>query len=116
MLRVYEAGKKAVEQCRQGLGPVFLECLTYRFRGHVGPDDNLQGNHTDIRPQEEMDSWLQQDPIKRFEDYLLSNNLLAEKKLEAIRREAETEVAQSHAFAKESSLPYQEESRRHVFK
>ena len=34
-------------------GPVFMECMTYRLRGHVGPDDNIQGSHTDIRPEEE---------------------------------------------------------------
>jgi TPP-dependent pyruvate/acetoin dehydrogenase alpha subunit len=116
VLQVFEAGKSATEQCRKGRGPVFIECLTYRFRGHVGPDDNLQGNHTDIRPQEEIESWLQQDPIKRFEDYLLSNDLMTDKELQAIRREAEIEVAQSHSFANESPSPDRKELNRYVFK
>jgi pyruvate dehydrogenase E1 component alpha subunit len=50
VLEVYEAALKAVDLCRQGNGPVFMECKTYRLRGHVGPDDNIQGTHTDIRP------------------------------------------------------------------
>lgn len=116
VLQVYEAGRRAIDQCRQGMGPAFIECLTYRFRGHVGPDDDIQGNHTDIRPQEEIDYWLQQDPIQRFEDYLLSKDLMNEEELEAIRAEAEMEVAQSHSFARESSLPHKEELKRHVFK
>jgi len=63
VLQVFEAGRTAVDQCRKGMGPTFIECLTYRFRGHVGPDDNIQGDHTDIRPRSEVESWLQKDPI-----------------------------------------------------
>jgi len=75
VLQVYEAGQNAVEECREGEGPVFLEFLTYRFRGHVGPDDNIQGSHTDIRPKEEVEEWRKRDPIVIFEKYLLENDL-----------------------------------------
>ena len=43
VLRVFDRAVKAVELCRSGKGSVLIECLTYRFRGHVGPDDNIQG-------------------------------------------------------------------------
>jgi pyruvate dehydrogenase E1 component alpha subunit len=115
VLQVFETARAAVDQCRQGMGPVFIECLTYRFRGHVGPDDNIQGDHTDIRPREEIESWLQKDPIKRFEDYLLSNGLMAKKRLDRINREAEQEVAQAHLFARESSLPERKDLTKYVF-
>ena len=72
VLEVYEAAKRAIDQCREGNGPVFIECLTYRFRGHVGPDDNIQGTHTDIRPREEMEAWLKKDPICRLERQILA--------------------------------------------
>lgn len=115
VLQVFEAGRAAIERCRKGMGPVFIECLTYRFRGHVGPDDNIQGDHTDIRPREEIESWLQKDPIKRFEDYLLSNGLMAKERLDQINREAGQEVAQAHLFARESSLPERKDLARYVF-
>jgi len=89
VLAVYEAGKEAVEQCRSGKGPIFMEFLTYRFRGHVGPDDNIQGSHTDIRPKEEVEEWLRRDPILLFEEYLLDNKLFDIAALENIRKEAE---------------------------
>ena len=76
VLEVYEAAKQAVEKCRKGEGPIFLEFLTYRFRGHVGPDDNIQGTHTDIRPKKEVEEWLEKDPIKNLERYLKDNDLL----------------------------------------
>ena len=116
VLQVFEAGRTAVDQCRKGMGPAFIECLTYRFRGHVGPDDNIQGNHTDIRPREEVESWLQKDPIKRFEDYLLSNGLMAKERLDQINLEAEQEVAEAHLFARESSFPERKDLARYVFK
>lgn len=116
VLGVYEVGKKAIDQCRQGMGPAFIECLTYRFRGHVGPDDNIQGDHTDIRPREEIEAWLQKDPISRFRDYLINNGLMDRKILDDIDRGVETEVAQAHAFAKASPHPDKKDLTRYVFK
>lgn len=116
VLQVFEAGRTAVDQCRKGMGPTFIECLTYRFRGHVGPDDNIQGDHADIRPRGEVESWLQKDPIKRFEDYLLSNGLMDKEILDQINLEAEQEVAETHLFARESSFPERKDLARYVFK
>lgn len=116
VLHVYEAGRRAVETCREGNGPVFMEFMTYRFRGHVGPDDNIQGSHTDIRPQEEIDLWLKKDPIKRFEQYLTENQLMDRDRLQGIRDEVMAEVTEAQAFAKNSPSPRQEELTKYVFK
>jgi len=116
VLQVFETAKEAVDRCRKGMGPAFIECLTYRFRGHVGPDDNIQGDHTDIRPRHEIDSWLQKDPINRFEDYVLSHRLMDKEELQQINRETEQEVAQAHLFSRQSSLPDEKELARYVFK
>jgi TPP-dependent pyruvate/acetoin dehydrogenase alpha subunit len=116
VLQVFEAGRTAVDQCRKGMGPTFIECLTYRYRGHVGPDDNIQGDHTDIRPRGEVESWLQKDPLKRFEGYLLGNGLMDKERLDQINLEAEQEVAEAHLFARESSFPERKDLARYVFK
>jgi pyruvate dehydrogenase E1 component alpha subunit len=116
VLEVFEAGKSAIDRCRKGLGPSFIECLTYRFRGHVGPDDNIQGAHTDIRPREELANWLQKDPIKRFEDYLLRHGLMDQEGIEDIGRKAQLEVEQAHSFAKESIFPQRKDLAKYVFK
>ena len=116
VLKVYEAGQKAIDKCRAGKGPVFLECLTYRFRGHVGPDDNIQGSHTDIRPKDEVEAWLQKDPIKLFKSYLSQNNLVDEETLDETRREVQSEVDDAHIFAKNSPMPDRRELTRDVYK
>ena len=115
VLQVYKAGRKAVAKCRSGEGPVFLECLTYRFRGHVGPDDNIQGSRTDIRPRKEVKQWLQKDPIKRFEKYLLDQGLLEEETLNKLKKDIERDVVEAHAFAKNSPAPDRKELMRYVF-
>jgi len=115
VLQVYEAGQKAVDKCRKGQGPVFLELLTYRFRGHVGPDDNIQGSHTDIRPKEEVQKWVQNDPIKKFKSYLIDNVLIDKQGLDEIRNEVEKEVADAHLFAKNSPHPDRRDLKKYVY-
>ncbi|HQG35564.1 MAG TPA: thiamine pyrophosphate-dependent dehydrogenase E1 component subunit alpha [Syntrophales bacterium] len=115
VLAVYEAGRAAVEKCRSGEGPVFLEFLTYRYRGHVGPDDNIQGSHTDIRPPEEIERWRLNDPILRLEKYLRERQIMGEDETSAVRDEIAREVAAAHDFARRSPSPRSEELDRYVF-
>jgi len=115
VLAVYDTACEAVEKCRNGQGPIFLELRTYRLRGHVGPDDNIQGTHMDIRPKEEIECWLRKDPIKVFEDYVVEYHLLDGQTLQKIQRDAEIEVAEAHTFAKRSPMPDQKELMHYVF-
>jgi pyruvate dehydrogenase E1 component alpha subunit len=116
VLAVYEAGRKAIEKCRRGDGPFFLECLTYRLRGHVGPNDNIQGLHTDIRPPEEVEKWRQKDPIKIFKSHLIKNKLFSAEELGKIDIEIDEEVKSAHFFAKESAYPEKSELMKYVFR
>lgn len=115
VLKVYEQACKAVELCRNGEGPVFIECLTYRQRGHVGPDDNVQGTHTDIRPAKEIRQWLKKDPIKRIETYLVQQAGFDSAELEKVRTSVTQEVNDAFDFARKSPFPFQEELTRYVF-
>ena len=108
-LTVHRAARKAVNLCRRGKGPFFLECLTYRMHGHVGPDDNIQGTHTDIRPPKEIEKWRKKDPIKKLGRHILNNKIASRKELAEIHEEAEKEVLEAHRFARGSSFPREEE-------
>jgi TPP-dependent pyruvate/acetoin dehydrogenase alpha subunit len=116
VLKNYEVAKKAIDLCRNGKGPAFIECVTYRLRGHVGPDDNIQGTHTDIRPKEEINRWKRKDPIRNFERYLLENNILKQEDIDKIEREVEKEVEKAFAFAKKSPYPKKDDLTKYVFK
>jgi pyruvate dehydrogenase E1 component alpha subunit len=116
VLEVHRAARKAVDLCRRGKGPVFLECLTYRMHGHVGPDDNIQGAHTDIRPPKEIEKWRKKDPIKKLERHILKNRIASRKELVEIHAQAEKEVLDAYSFARNSSFPREEELSLHVYK
>lgn len=115
VLAVYETARTARERCLNGEGPVFLECLTYRLRGHVGPDDNIQGCHTDIRPAQELEEWQKNDPIPRFERYLLDGGHLDEKALNQVRDRVEEEVKEAHSYSKDCSFPSPRDLGKYVF-
>jgi len=116
VLKVYETAKIAVKLCRDGKGPVFIEFLTYRLRGHVGPDDNIQGMHRDIRPKEEMEKWKKKCPIINFKNFLLKNKIYKIEDLEKIKQKIEKEVKDAYLFAKKSNYPKKSELTRYVFK
>jgi TPP-dependent pyruvate/acetoin dehydrogenase alpha subunit len=116
VLEVYETAIKAVKLCKSGQGPFFMEALTYRFRGHVGPDDNIQGAHTDIRPPEELEMWKKKDPIDRFEKRLLSDKVLNDWKIAEIKSHVHQTIENAHAFSSQSPYPKESELNAYVFK
>ena len=115
VLDVYRAAGEAAALCRNGRGPVLLECVTYRLRGHVGPDDNVQGEHTDIRPKEEVDHWKTKDPIILLQRSLLRHNLLTQEEIAEIWDETARKVEAAHIRARRSHHPAQEDLARHVY-
>lgn len=116
VLKVHYAARKAVEVCRAGNGPVFIEFLTYRMHGHVGPDDNVQGIRTDIRPKDEIERWRKKDPIRRIENHLLKNGVITRKEADRLKAAVEREVSRAHTLAHESPLPVIEGLTQYVFK
>lgn len=116
VLAVYEKSRKAVAKCRSGKGPVFMEFLTYRYRGHVGPDDNIQGSHTDIRPKKEVAAWLKRDPITKFERWLLRNEVAGAEELGNIKKKIEKCVQEAHRLAKQAPAPDKKDLMQYVFK
>jgi len=115
VLKVYEAANRAVRDCREGKGPVFLECTTYRYRGHVGPDDNIQGVHTDIRPADEIEAWKRKDPLVRLESYLIDYGIALPDEIAEIKMKTEKKVHSAHEKARESAWPRKEEILNNVY-
>ncbi len=95
--RIYERVSAAVEKMRSGkAGPVFFECLTYRLKEHVGPNDDF---HLGYRSREEAERWIENDPIRR-----LAKAIDAAQR-QKIESEVEAEIRDAFAFAEESPFP-----------
>lgn len=97
VVAVEAATRGALEHIRGGGGPVFLECMTYRFRAHSMFDAQL------YRDKEEVERWKERDPIKRFQDWALSAGLLHDSDVAAMSTEAVAEVDAAVAFAEASA-------------
>ena len=102
VIEVYLAAKTAVQNARGGRGPALIECMTYRWRGHVGPHFDLDKG---LRSQEELDLWMSKCPIKALEKQLLSNNIISESEINEIYQNVIKEVEDSVSFARESPYP-----------
>lgn len=77
--QVAESAQEAVRQIRAGNGPVFLECLTYRFRAHSMYDAEL------YRQKSEVEEWKQKDPLVRLhQDWPTINIAQHEKEISQI--------------------------------
>ena len=104
---VFEATSEARELCAAGEGPVFIECLTYRWREHVGPYEDFELGY---RSKEELDSWKERDPIKALGEILISTKTCSQDDIdawaEAIKGEITTTVdrAKSNPFPEPTSL------------
>lgn len=115
VVAIHEAAVELVEACRRGDGPVFMELLTYRMRGHVGPNDNIQGTLTDIRPAAEIEHWRQRDPITKFEAFGLASGLVTADDFAGITASVTAAVDEAHRFAAASPRPAESELERYVF-
>jgi acetoin:2,6-dichlorophenolindophenol oxidoreductase subunit alpha len=69
---VREAAAEAVERARAGDGPTLLECQTYRHFGHSKSDP------AKYRPTEEVERWLERDPLTIARERLLAEGLSEE--------------------------------------
>lgn len=97
VLRIYERVSESVAKLRSASpGPVFFECLTYRLKEHVGPNDDF---HLGYRTREEADAWARSDPIKQLGARLDP----AERR--RIEMEVEAEIKDAFAFAEQSPFP-----------
>lgn len=102
VIEVFQAAGGAVENARNGLGPTLLECITYRWRGHVGPNWDIDKG---LRSQEEVDFWVNNCSIQSLETYLTEEGLLSDSDKILITREIQEEIEESVRFAKESPYP-----------
>jgi TPP-dependent pyruvate/acetoin dehydrogenase alpha subunit len=97
VLRIYERMSETVEKLRAGApGPFFFECLTYRLKEHVGPNDDFQMGY---RSREEAEPWILNDPIHSLGDRLKPDR---RKKIE---EEVEDELLEAFVFAERSPFP-----------
>lgn len=105
---VLNATADALAQLRAGDGPVFLEMVTYRFRGHYGGDPE----HT-YRSREEIAVWRNRDPLTLARTRLLARGY-SEETLDELENEVRATIAEDMEWALEQPFPSVEQATDHV--
>jgi TPP-dependent pyruvate/acetoin dehydrogenase alpha subunit len=95
---VHAAATDAVKRARAGGGPTLLECQTYRHYGHSKSDP------APYRPKDELEQWLQRDPLKLARARLLEEGL-AEERIVSVEQEIEALMQEAIQAAKEAPYP-----------
>jgi pyruvate dehydrogenase E1 component alpha subunit len=99
VLIVYGAVGEAVARARQGNGPSFLECMTFRMTGHSAHDA------AEYVPDRLLQEWAKKDPIQRLERYLLSKKILTRQQIDDLDRRIQKEIDAAVADAEARALP-----------
>jgi pyruvate dehydrogenase E1 component alpha subunit len=113
VIEVYETVAQAVSRARNGDGPTFVEAMTYRWLGHVGPNDDIDKG---LRSRAELDEWKERCPVKQMEGILLKQGVVNKAGLKEINDRVNREVGEALEFAKESPYPEKAELLMNVFK
>jgi TPP-dependent pyruvate/acetoin dehydrogenase alpha subunit len=96
--QVAESAKNAVEDIKSGKGPVFLECLTYRFRAHSMFDAEL------YRKKTEVNEWKDKGPLVTFKKNLEERGLWSKIKAQEIEDEITKTIDEAVTFAENGTL------------
>ena len=100
VLAVYQLTKKLVEEVRRTSEPIFVECVTYRYRGHSMADAGKN-----YRSKEEVEEWRERDPVENFRMRLLEGEIFDQKVADAIEEDVLAKVQAAVDFAEESPFP-----------
>ena len=99
---VHRHAVKCIARIRSRGGPCLLECMTYRWREHVGP---LFDYDRGYRSREEVEQWMARCPVRRHQEFCLRHSLCTEHELCAWRDEFRQEVDTAIAVARRSPFP-----------
>jgi TPP-dependent pyruvate/acetoin dehydrogenase alpha subunit len=104
---IFEAVAAAAAAMRAGeSGPQFIECMTSRWREHVGPGEDFE---LGFRSREDEARWVENDAVAKLAA------LLPERERATVDAEVDAEIETAFARAADSPFPGADELHRHVF-
>lgn len=85
-LAVKAALDQALDRARGGGGPTFIECVTFRFRGHYF------GDRMPYIPKDQLAAAMAADPVPRFREHLAHTRICSADALDRIDADAAARV------------------------
>jgi pyruvate dehydrogenase E1 component alpha subunit len=112
VLDVHRKAAAAAAHVRRGKGPYFLECQSYRWRGHAGPGDPGAEHY---RKPGETERWLKRCPIRLLEKRLLAEGAVTAEDIQKMETILAGEIREAFQFAQSSPLPGPEALQQDLF-
>jgi pyruvate dehydrogenase E1 component alpha subunit len=103
------AADNAIERARRGDGPMFVECLTYRLRGHY------EGDPGKYRDAAEVAEWRARDPIERLSGRLVAAGQLDARSAADVEARARARIAAAAEAALAGPLPVADDLTSEVY-
>ena len=100
---------EALQRARGGAGPTFVECVTFRFRGHYF------GDRMPYIPKEQLEAAIAADPVPRFRRHLADAGICGEEELARIDEEALATVESALQTVMNADSPSADELDRDVY-
>lgn len=108
---VYKAAKDALEKARNGGGPTFIECFTYRLADHTTADDASR-----YRSNEEVEKWKEKDPLLRLRLFMQKKGIWSEKYEDDVIKNAVEKVDEAVKMEENTEPPKPEDVFRFTYK
>ena len=102
VISVFKTINAAIRDIRYSGGPYFIEAYTYRWNGHVGPEND---DLIEYRSMKELEIWKSNDPITILENALINKKIISEEFKSKMINEIKLEINNSFKFAKDSNFP-----------
>jgi TPP-dependent pyruvate/acetoin dehydrogenase alpha subunit len=99
ILAVYRAAREAIARAREGKGPSFIECRTFRLTGHSAHDA------AEYVPKARLERAAKEEPVARFEELLLKKKIVKPKQVHEMEEQIAAELDDAIAFAEARPLP-----------
>ncbi|MBF0289409.1 MAG: thiamine pyrophosphate-dependent dehydrogenase E1 component subunit alpha, partial [SAR324 cluster bacterium] len=104
VIAVSKAAAELIHSAREGKGPGFLETVTYRWRGHVGPREDID---VGVNRSDELGLWKKRDPVQRLWRALRQMEALIEEEYETMKNTVYMTVEEAWQRAEEAPFPEQ---------
>jgi TPP-dependent pyruvate/acetoin dehydrogenase alpha subunit len=108
-LVVMSALAEAIGKARNGDGPTFIECVTFRFRGHYF------GDRMPYIPKDQLEAAMAADPVPAFRRHLIDTGVCSDDELSHIDEGALTKVEEALKTVLSAQPPSADELDRDVY-
>jgi TPP-dependent pyruvate/acetoin dehydrogenase alpha subunit len=109
VLQVYEICEDLISRIRAGYGPIFLECKTYRFKGHSKSDPRV------YRSRKEEQLYKSKCPILKLRTDVINNSIADQSDLDELERNVQFQIDRAYENALNYPHPDVTEAMQDVF-